>query len=201
MAAVQSESPEWVVDIAHHETGVVGHHSTFFRGLDGDGPFGVVAACREVGTRSVTNHFARGIREGVAIVGYADRPIIVAFHVRDGCGENLVTLVGSRGEQHARGLARRLVAHGVVVGGVFVEACSENHIAAFRELAQIADADIFAFWCGWGRWGRLAARHFARDINKQGVGSFGDGINLFAVSADFKTCFHAHVNVEVAEMA
>ena len=202
MAAVQSEGSDSVVDIAHNETSVVGHHGTSFRGLDGNGPFGVVAASGEVGAAGVANHFASGIGEGVAVAGHADGPIVTVFFIDDGGGKDFVAARGGGGEQNARGLARRLVAHGVIARGVAVEAGGEDHKATLSELAEVVDADILARRCwrrGWCR--RLGAddRSGYGDVDSVGILRY-DG-QLFSVGAFFEAGFQAYENLDAREMA
>ena len=78
-----------VVHVADEEAGVVGHHGFFVSCAKLDGPLGVYV-CGEVGASGVTNEFASGVGEGVAVVRHSHNPIVAGFFIDDGGGQDFV---------------------------------------------------------------------------------------------------------------
>ena len=168
VVVVQGEASIRIVDVVDDKASITRHHGTIASGAQFNAPLGIVATRCEIGTAVMTDDIAVGIGEGVTIAGHAYNPIVAVFFVRDGSGQHLIVVRNLGSEQHARGLARSGVAHGVVVTGVFVEACGNDHITAFQETAQVADTDITVFSgrCGWSRRCRIFTDNSTRNVDK-----------------------------------
>ena len=86
--------------------------------------------------------FQFSVGEGIAVSGDIHGPIEIVLFVKDGGGKDLFVAIEYRGEQHACGMARGGIAHGIVIGGVFIEAGGKDDAVAIHEFTYIVDAHI-----------------------------------------------------------